>query len=149
MAVAAVIHDQVLVGEVLARALQHHGYDAHLGGVNDTTSHNEVLGHRPHDRHRPQLVGRVPACRRRHDADPHLGSLTPTIDRVSAGLPGMNAAVQHKYVRTFHGSVASSDRTRPRAQTAARSWSGASSPWRRYRREEPLTCWRIPLMARF
>jgi DNA-binding response OmpR family regulator len=43
LAVAAVIHDQVLVGEVLARALQQHGYDAHLGGVNDTTSHNEVL----------------------------------------------------------------------------------------------------------
>jgi two-component system nitrate/nitrite response regulator NarL len=39
----ALIHEQVLVGEVLARALQQHRYDTHLVGVHDTTSHSDIL----------------------------------------------------------------------------------------------------------
>lgn len=155
----AVIHDQVLVGEVLARALQQHGYDAHLGGVNDTTSHNEVLAavratkaqvvvldvDRGASGEGARLIGplsdaglKVIALNTDTDRSSwgeclHRGAeavmtptrtlegLTTTIDRVSAGLPGMNAAVQQQHLRAFHSSDASSNRTQARRLMASLS----------------------------
>ena len=155
----AVIHDQILVGEVLARALQQHGYDTHLGGVNDTTSHNEVLAavratkaqvvvldvDRGASGEGVRLIGPLSDAGLKVIAlttDPdrsswgeclHRGAdavmtptrtlegLTTTIDRVSAGLPGMNAAVQHQHLRAFHASDGSSDRTQARRLMASLS----------------------------